>query len=84
MISGFEQIVNEERENARQEGISIGTKRGIEQGTISERAHGIQILVESCREFGQTPEIATKKLMEKYSLSPEDAQALVARYWTEK
>ena len=33
MISGFEQIVIAERENAKQEGIGIGVDRGIEQGT---------------------------------------------------
>ena len=72
MISGFEQIVNEERENARQE------------GAVSERAHGMQILIESCRKFGQTMETAVETLIQNYSLSPEDAQALVARYWPKK
>ena len=70
MISGFEQIVIEERENAKQEGMS------------SERDHGIKILVESCREFGHTAESTVKKLMEKYDLSVEDAQVYVKRYWT--
>ena len=72
MISGFEQIVIEERENAKQEGMS------------SERDRGIKILIESCREFGQTAEAALKKLMEKYALSAEDAKALVRRYWQTK
>lgn len=74
MISGFEQIVIEERENAKQE--------GLEQGASSERDHGIQVLVESCREFGQTEESAVRKLKEKYLLSTEQAQAYVKRYWT--
>ena len=74
MVSGFEQIVIEERENAKQE--------GLEQGVSSERDHGIQVLVESCREFGQTAESAVRKLMEKYRLSAEQAQAYVKRYWT--
>lgn len=73
MISGFEQIVIEERENAKQE--------GMEQGMSSERDRGIKILVESCREFGQTVESVVKKLMEKYALSAEDAQVYVKRYW---
>ena len=74
MISGFEQIMIEERENAKRE--------GLEQGTSSERDHGIQVLVESCREFGQTAESAVRKLMEKYLLSTEQAETYVKRYWT--
>ena len=74
MISGFEQIVIEERENAKQE--------GIEQGMSSERERGMQVLIESCKKFGQTAETAIEIIMQNYSLSSEDAQAFVKRYWT--
>ena len=56
-------------------------ERGIEKGIETERDHGMQILIESCKEFGQTMETAIKKLMEKYLLSAEDAQVLVWQYW---
>ena len=62
-------------------GIEKGIEKGIEQGIETERDHGMQILIESCKEFGQTMETAIKKLMEKYLLSAEDAQALVRQYW---
>lgn len=73
MISGFEQIVIEERENAKQE--------GIKQGMLSEQERGIQVLTESCKKFGQTAETAIEIIIQNYSLSPEDARTLVARYW---
>ena len=73
MISGFEQIVIEERESAKQE--------GIEQGMSSERERGMQVLIESCKKFGQTAETAIEIIMKNYSLSSEDAQAFVKRYW---
>ena len=62
-------------------GIEKGIEKGIEQGIETERDHGMQILIESCKEFGQTMETAIEKLMEKYLLSAEDAQVLVWQYW---
>ena len=69
MISGFEQIVIEERENAKKEGLEQGIERGI------------QVLVETYREFGQTMENAVEKLVQKYALSAEEARKFVERYW---
>ena len=68
-------------ERGIEKGIEKGIKKGIEQGIETERDHGMQISIESCKEFGQTMETAIEKLMEKYLLSAEDAQALVRQYW---
>ena len=73
MISGFEQIVIEERENAK--------KEGLEQGTSREKERGIQILLETCRELGQTMDTAVEKLVQKYALSAEEARELAEQYF---
>ena len=85
MISGFEQIVIEEKENARKEGMEQGIERGIrqgiERGASREKEHGIQVLLKTCREFGQSAETAAEKLVQSYDLPAEEARELAERYW---
>ena len=51
------------------------------EGEREERARGLQVLVESCQEFGATIEAVIAKVVSKYQLSEENARACVKNYW---
>ena len=51
------------------------------EGEREERTRGLQVLVESCQEFGATIEAAIAKVVSKYQLSEENARACVKNYW---
>lgn len=57
-------------EDLRQEGIDIGLARGVERGFI-----------EAFQEIGKSYEETMKTLREKFSLTAEDAEQKMQRYW---
>lgn len=45
------------------------------------REEGIKVLIESCKEFGIAVDDVKRKIQEKFSLSVEDAEKIVKKYW---
>ena len=41
----------------------------------------LSILTQTCQQLGLSREESKIKLQEKYDLSPEEAESIVARYW---
>ena len=56
-------------------------KEGKEDGVSQEKANGIRIVVEIGQEDGKTKEELISRLVNKYSLSLEEAQTNVQLYW---
>ena len=56
-------------------------KEGKEDGVSQEKANGIRIVVEIGQEDGKTKEELINRLVNKYSLSLEEAQTNVQLYW---
>ena len=63
------------------EGKADGFAEGISVGASREMENGIRILVETGQEDGKTEEELIDRLMNKYSLSLEEAQTNVQLYW---
>lgn len=54
---------------------------GMKAGMQKEAEKGMKILVEFCKEAGWTKETAVKKLVEKYQVSQEKAEQIVAKHF---
>lgn len=55
--------------------------KGREEGREEAREEGIAALIEACQEFARSREETRNKVMEKFSLDQEKAQALLDKYW---
>ena len=69
----FRERYKEGKEDGFAEGISIGVSREME--------NGIRILIETGQEDGKSKEELVNRLVDKYSLSLEEAQTNVQLYW---
>lgn len=69
------------REEATQQGLAEGRAKGRAEGQNLERIHGIKNLIESFQELHISQEDTISKLIEKYTLSKEDAISYVSQYW---
>lgn len=56
-------------------------KEGKEDGVLQEKSNGIRILIESGQEDGKTKEELISRLVNKYSLTLEEARMNVKLYW---
>ena len=63
------------------EGKEDGFAEGVSVGALQEMENGIGILVETGQEDGKTEEELINRLVNKYSLSLEEAQTNVQLYW---
>ena len=54
--------------------LKIGRKEGLEEGIKEGIKEGITVLVDTLKEMGQTNDFIVKKIMEKFSLTEEDAK----------
>ena len=67
-----------------EKGLAKGLQQGIEQGIEQGRQQGIQqgvrILIETCMELGLSREAARSRVMEKYDLSEDEAEACLQKY----
>lgn len=52
-----------------------------EEGREEGREEGIQILIQTCRELDIPREVISKKLMEKFSFSGQEAEEKMIKYW---
>lgn len=53
----------------------------IEIGKEEGRKDGIKILIETCQELGENEQDTVSRIRTKYSVSNEEAQKYVAKYW---
>ena len=66
-------ILKEGHRQGRKQGHEEGRKEGRKQGREEGREEGIIALVETLKEIGQTSEFIMKKIMQKFSLTEQDA-----------
>ena len=54
-----------------------GVREGMERGVMQ----GLQILIETLKDMGQTEEEVCQKIMERYDLKLEEAQNYIKMFW---
>lgn len=70
IIQSLKELAEEEcREAAEKEGLKKGLEKGLEKG----RQEGIQAFLSLCSELGFSKEVTIHQLMDKFSLSEQDA-----------
>ena len=69
------------RKYLREEATQQGLAEGRAEGQNLERIHGIKNLIESFQELNISQEDTISKLIEKYTLSEEDAISYISQYW---
>ena len=67
---------NEYREFLKEE----SWKEGCEAGRNAGRIEGIEMMIQSCIEFGIDSEKICEKIMGKFSMSKEDAEKYMSKY----
>ena len=70
------QALQEWAEEERGIGMELGIQQGIQQG--------IQVFMKMCHEFGVSCEDAIRRIKQEFSLSEEDAQEYINKYWDAK
>jgi flagellar biosynthesis/type III secretory pathway protein FliH len=74
---GLREGHNEGLREGRDEGLRLGRDEGINE----ERASGIQILIQTYKEFNQSLTDAVQGVAKKYDLSIEEAEEIVKKNW---
>ena len=67
----------------KEEGLKLGKEEGLKLGRMEGRTEGIKSLIETCQDFNASKEDTILKLIEKFSISQEDAAEYIAKYWKE-
>lgn len=49
--------------------------------TAEEKEKALKASIELCQEFGASKEMTVHKVVEKYSISPKEAEEKVKKYW---
>lgn len=75
---------SEEWEAVKMDLIDIGIRRGLKQGLEQGIEQGIKALIETCKELNFSGKDTQNKLMQKFDLSEEKANAYIDKYWKEK
>ena len=73
----MEQLGKQWRKEAREEGIETGREAGRKEA----REEMVKCLVETCEELGVSIPETTKRLVEKLSISKENAEEYIKKYW---
>ena len=76
-----EKHIKAERQEHYERGKQDGLEEGCRVGHCEEMKKSLSILTQTCQELGLSREESKIKLQEKYDLSPEEAESIVARYW---
>lgn len=77
----YERMKREVQKAALEEGFAEGRAEGHAEGREVGLAEGIRVLVETCQELGVIRADCVKRIMDKFSLTPEDAAEKVEMYW---
>lgn len=72
-----------EREDARAEGHAEGRAEGHAEGHKEGVREGAKALIETCREFGMSKEQVKDRLLEKLTISGEDAVSCLEQFYQE-
>lgn len=59
------------------QGIELGKTQGIELG----KAQGMRALIETCQDLGASREVALFSLKKQFSLSEEEAERQLDKFW---
>ena len=68
-------------DEGKADGYKKGNVQGYERGKSEERENSIRQIIKMLKEVGVDRETAETKLMESYSLSGEEAEGYLERYW---
>ncbi|MBR3683317.1 MAG: hypothetical protein IKL78_00405 [Lachnospiraceae bacterium] len=64
-----------------EEGREIGIELGKEEGRLEGRLEGIKGVIEACKSLGASWDKALEMVMDKFSVSSEDAEKHMKTYW---
>jgi len=76
-----EKHIRMEREEALEEGREEGRKEGRKEGLEEGLERGAKALIKMCREYSCTREEACSRLMQEFSISSEEAEKYLEKYW---
>lgn len=82
ILETFDQELHEK--TLRKEGYDEGKADGYITGKSEERENSIRQIIKMLKEVGVDRKTAKTKLMESYSLSGEEAEGYLERYWGKK
>ena len=71
---------NEYREFLKEESWKEGCEAGRNAGRIEGRSEGIEMMIQSCIEFGIDRQKICEKIVEKFSISKEDAEKYMSKF----
>lgn len=81
-ILELDEIVTEVKQSEEWEGIEMNILEiGIAEGERRGRDAGIQAVIEVCKSLDVNKEDTTKKIIEKFSITKEDAEKYIKMYW---
>lgn len=81
-ILEIDEIVTEVKESEEWEGIEMNILEiGIQEGERRGREQGIQAVVEVCKSLDVSKEETIVKIMEKFSISKDEAENNMQKYW---
>lgn len=88
-LLALDRIVTEVRESEEWEAVQmnileVGIEHGREEGIKEGIKEGVKVLVETCVEFGVTKSDTLQRLEEKFSLSKQEAEVYLEKYWTQE
>lgn len=73
------------KEEGMKTGIELGKAQGIElgktQGIELGKAQGMRALIETCQDLGASREVALFSLKKQFSLSEEEAERQLDKFW---
>jgi uncharacterized protein (DUF3084 family) len=70
--------VNQEKEKVEQEKAKVEQEKEKAEAETTEVAKG---MIETCKDFGASREVALEKLMRKCNLPEEKAEAYLKKFW---
>lgn len=74
---GKEEGMKTGMELGKAQGIELGKTQGIELG----KAQGMRALIETCQDLGASREVALFSLKKQFSLSEEEAERQLDKFW---
>lgn len=74
---GKEEGMKTGMELGKAQGIELGKTQGIELG----KAQGMRALIETCQDLGVSREVALFSLKKQFSLSEEEAERQLDKFW---
>ena len=80
-MSIFEYDEERERELIKKAEFECGKEEGMKTGIELGKAQGMRALIETCRDLGASREVALFSLKKQFSLSEEEAERQLDKFW---